>query len=901
MTNSAGLRMEAGACPACGFASPAGMRFCGRCGSRLDGEAPRAEADAPPGPSRGSEPERRQLTVMFCDLVGSSALAQQLDLEEFRDLIRAFQDGCVSIVREFGGTVTRFMGDALLVLFGYPKAGEDAAERAVLAGLRMAAAVRQIDLPQRPGERLAVRVGIATGLAVVGDWIGEGASLEQAVLGETPNLAARLQTLAPPDSVVISGASRALIGSEFVCENLGMQSVKGFAEPVAAWRVSAAGSAHNRFRALRAAMLTPLVDREDELAWLDGLWEAARQQRGRIALIGGEPGIGKSRLVEALRQRIGTGEPVCLNLQCSPYYTNRALHPVIRYIEGTAFLDKEDAPPTKVHRLAQWLGEASVHASAIALLGGLLSIPSAELPALPPMTASRQKELTFGLLTELLQGIAATRPVLLVCEDLQWIDPTSEELLTHLVARVQRMRVLVVCTHRSEYVPAWEGVEQRTLQRLSGTQAQVLVSHVAGAGALPAGVVQELVAASDGIPLFVEEVTRAALHHAAGTGAATGLTGSRGQLAIPSTLHDTLLARLDQLGPERHVAQLASVIGREFTYPLLQAISSLPPERLHADMLALERSGLIFAEQGGASARYAFNHALIREAAYETLLRSRRRELHALTAEVLEHRFPQTASEAPELVAHHWSEAGQPERAVASWVLAGQRAGERSEYREAIGHLQRALQLVPQLAGEADRRRRELELLLELAPALIVTQGAAPPKSTGSTRARWRSASSCRPPRCTSPRAGAGGVSRWITARGGDGPASSSALPSSWTTRGSSCRRTTRNGRRSTCSANTISAAGTPTRACASTTPAGTASTVASSEATMPRCARSASRRSRPGCWPAWTRRRRGWTPRLPGPTSSGMPAAASMPWTTRCSWTASAATPGRSRDAPTS
>ncbi len=701
------------ACPACGLVSPPGLSFCGHCGTRLK-----------PRQVPTSEPERRQLTVMFCDLVGSSALAQRVELEEFRDLIRAFQDRCTSIVREFGGTVSRYMGDALLVLFGYPKAGEDATERAVLAGMRMAATIPEIALPNLPGERLSVRVGIATGLAVAGDWIGEGASLELAVLGETPNLAARLQALALPDSVVISGATRALIGSQFVCENLGMQLVKGFAAPVAVWQVTAAGPVHNRFRAVRPAALTPLVDREEELAWLQGLWHAATQRRGSVALIAGEPGVGKSRLVEALRQGIGEGQAHCLNLQCSPYYTNRALHPVIQYIEGAASLDKEDAPATKIKRLEQWLGLASGNAYSITLLGGLLSIPVNDRPPLPPMTAARQKDLTFRLLTELLQRIALSGPLLLVCEDIQWIDPTSEEFLTYLVSRTRHMPVLAVCTHRVEYMPKWDGVEHRLLQRLSADQATVLVKHVAGAAKLPDSVVRELVSASDGIPLFVEEVTRTALHDRAADEPATGEARPRKPFSIPSSLHDTLLARLDQLGPERQVAQIASVIGREFNYPLLQAISPLPPGELHEAILALERAGLIFADVNGPGIRYTFNHALVREAAYETMLRSRRRELHVLTAEVLERQFPQTASETPELLAHHWSEAARPERAVTSWVLAGKRASERSEYREAIGHLQRALQLVPQLAGKTEQSHRELELLLELAPSLIVTQGA---------------------------------------------------------------------------------------------------------------------------------------------------------------------------------
>lgn len=714
-----------GACPMCGYvgAEPS-LRFCGQCGTRLAAPPESGGAIVPRRDPAGG-PERRQVTVMFCDLVGSSTLAQQLELEEFRDLILAFQDRCTSIVQRFGGEVSRFMGDALLVVFGYPRADESASERAVLAGLELVAGVSRLPLQSHPQQVLGVRVGIATGMAVVGDRIGEGAWLEQAVLGETPNLASRLQGLAPPDSVIVSGATRELIGSRFLCENLGMQSLKGFDAPVPVWRVSGVQQVSSRFQALRSANLPPLVDRHDEMRWLDDLWQAATQGQGRVALIGGEPGIGKSRLVEALRQRVAQEQAACIHLQCSPYYTNRALHPVVEYIEGAAFMDKEDAPKRKVERLAQWLGAQTGRTHAMALLGGLLSIPAADLPPLPSMTASRQKALVFRLLTDLIQGVAVDRPLMLVCEDLQWIDPTSEALLSQMMAGVRLMPIFIVGTHRPEFVSAWPDAERRTLRRLAPLLARTLAEHLPGARDLPADELDDLVAASDGIPLFVEEITRAAVHARSVSGTPSGRSARRGRLSIPSSLHDTLLARLDQLGPERQVAQLASVIGREFSYPLLQAISTSAPAAVHEAIGALERAELVFADRSGVGARYVFSHALVREAAYETLLHSRRRQLHAAVAEALERQFPQTATETPELVAHHWSEAGRPELAIANWLLAGRRASERSEYREAIGHLQRAIELLPQLPEDQSHEHRELEVLLELAPSLIVTQGAA--------------------------------------------------------------------------------------------------------------------------------------------------------------------------------
>jgi len=710
-------------CPDCGFKSPPGFRFCGGCGVRL-ADAPLPDSGQALERARAGGPERRQLTVMFCDLVDSTAMSQRLELEDLRDVMRAFQDHCTAIVHEHGGMVSRYMGDALLVLFGYPKASEDDAERAVRAGLQMTAEVRDLESPRRLDQAIAVRVGIATGLVVVGDWIGEGPSLEQAVLGEAPNLAARLQALAPPHSVVISEATRALIGGRFVCENLGLQSLKGFDAPVAAWRVSAVGAATNRFPAMLDA-LTPLVDREDERAWLGRLWADVVACHGKVALIGGEAGIGKSRLVAALREQIGEAEHAYLGLQCSPYFTNRALHPVIQYIEAAASLDMEDAAATKVARLSTWLGAAANDELAIPLLCELLSIAD-ERPPLPPMTPSRQKELTFELLLSLLHGMALARPLLLVCEDAHWIDPTSDEFLGRLVARIGTMPVLAVFTHRPQSSPSWPGVERRTLQRLDDEQARLLVERVAGTRELPPGVLRDLVGASDGIPLFIEEVTRATLQEGAAGAAASRPARRRGlaRSPVPPTLHDALQARLDQLGPERQVAQLASVIGREFSYPLLQALSPLPPHELLQGIEALKHAGLVQAGGSAGGMLYRFNHALVREAAYETLLRDRRRELHALTAEVLERQFPHTARDAPELVAHHWTEAARPEPAWASWFMAGQRANARSEHREAIGHLQLALALLPQLADSTARAERELEVLIELAPALIVTQGA---------------------------------------------------------------------------------------------------------------------------------------------------------------------------------
>ena len=669
--------------------------------------------------------------MLFCDLVDSTSLASRLDLEEFRDVIHSFQVACAAVIRRFEGTISRYMGDGILVLFGYPRAHEDDAERAVRAGLGMVEAVARLQTPVLAGEPLAIRVGAATGLVVVGDLIGEGASEAEAVLGETPNLAARLHTVASPNTVVIASRTRALLRERFVCEDLGAHHLKGFVTPVRVWRVLAPRSGGSRFQAARPAQLTPLVDREDDLAWLLGLWQSAVQHRGRAALLAGEAGIGKSRIVEALRERIADEPGALLHFQCSPYYVNRALHPVIQHIESAAGIGPEDTASTKLEKLLARVGAEAEAGHALLLLAALLSIPGDDRRSLPPMSAQRQKKLTFDLLLRIMQKRATDRALLVVFEDLHWVDPTTQEFVSLLIARLGSMAMLVVFTFRPDFNPPWHGphVERRDLGRLSREHAFGLVELV-GEGRFSKAVAEQVVTKTDGVPLFLEELTRAVL----GTGllnthASSSSPGAPlATLAIPSTLHDSLMARLDQLGSAKFVAQLASAIGREFNYPLLEAIAPLPPERLREGLQALEHAGLVYAEPSAVGEGYAFKHTLVQEVAYQTLLRSRRRELHAQIAAVLERQFPQTARDAPELVAHHWTEAGDAKRAVAGWLAAGERASARSEYREAIGHLRRGIELIAQLGDPAEQRDRELALLLALGPAVIMADGGGNPE-----------------------------------------------------------------------------------------------------------------------------------------------------------------------------
>lgn len=735
------LPLKQAPCSGCGFANPTGFRFCGGCGASLEPGAPGSFSGGQ-HTAANAEPERRHLTVLFCDLVGSSALSGRLDPEELRDVILSFQLACASVIRRFDGTLSRYMGDGILALFGYPRAHEDDAERAVRTGLGIVEAMAALAVPDGAGGTIppAVRVGIATGLVVAGDLIGDRPAEQQAVVGETPNLAARLQGIASPNSVVIALDTHALIGRRFDCVDLGTHAVKGFADPVRAWRVLAPRAAESRFRAAHPLRLTPIVDRDEHLRWLLGLWRDAEQGHGRVVLLAGEAGIGKSRVVEALRERIAGTPHALLNYQCSPHYANSALHPVIRHIESAAGIGREDTPRFKLAKLSAWLASGQAAADAVPLLGALLSIPADERFPLPAMSPQRHKKRSFELLLGLMQRLAAERPVLVVFEDVHWVDPTTREFLALLIARAQSMRAFVILTFRPDCSPPGRGlphVEYRELDRLAPQDAIGLAEQVAGERRLPGSLVEQVVARTDGVPLFVEEMTRAVI----GTGLLNvhqdryTLREPLPALAIPSTLQDSLMARLDQLGPAKLVAQVAGAIGREFSHELLEAVVPLPRERLRDGLLALEQSGLVHAESHGTGGNYAFKHALVQEVAYHSLLRSRRRELHTRIAEVLEQRFPQTARDAPELVAHHWSEAGNAERAVAGWLSAGRRASERSEHREAIGHLRRGLALVPRLADAGEQRNCELALLLALGPPLINAEGAGTPE-VGSAYAR---------------------------------------------------------------------------------------------------------------------------------------------------------------------
>jgi class 3 adenylate cyclase/predicted ATPase len=717
-------------CPACGFNSPPGFRFCGACGSCLVADGGLRK------PARQSDAERRQLTVLFCDLVDSTRLANCLELEEWRDVLRAFQSACAEVVRQYGGTISRYMGDGILVLFGYPHAHEDDAERAVRAALSMVGAVARLPSPFEATGSLAVRIGIATGLVVAGDLIGEGAAEEEAILGETPNLAGRLHAAAPPNGIVVASKTHTLLGGRFLCEDLGAHPLKGFSEPVPRWQVIRPLPVASNFKAAGDVGRARLVGREDDVTWLLGLWQSVTIKGGpggQIVMLVGDAGMGKSRMAETLCERLGAAcEP--LRFQCSPHYINRALHPVIQHIELAAGIGVEDPAGTKVEKLSAWLDPAVGGDKELAMLAALLSIPADAAPPLPEMSAQRRKQDTFDLLLRILRTRSAIHPVLILFEDLHWVDPTTMEFLSTLVERIDGIGALAIFTFRPDFAPpSWAGphVHGRQLHRLSRESALRLVDQVAGTGRMPTPVVEQVVFRADGIPLFIEELTHMVLGLGVLDDGGSGASGSHGQLptiAIPTTLRDSLMARLDQLGPAKFVAQLASAIGREFSYRLLGAVAPLSAERLQIDLAALEMAGLIHAKGPTPGEVFAFRHVLVQEIAYQTLLRRRRQELHTLIARALPRQFPQQTRDAPELLAHHWTEAGDAEQATAYWLAAGERARERSEYSEAIGHLRKGVDLVAQLDDPDQRRDRELQLLLALGPALIMVTGPGTPE-----------------------------------------------------------------------------------------------------------------------------------------------------------------------------
>lgn len=682
---------------------------------------------------RGPIGERRQLTVMFVDLLGFTELSVRLDPEALREILRAYQQAMADEIARFGGVVSRFLGDGVLAYFGFPRAHEDDAERAVCAGLAVIDAAKHLltpeDLPLR------VRVGIATGLVVVGDLIGSGPAREQAAVGETPNLAARLQAVAEPGTVVIAARTRQLIGGLFDCADLGCRRIQGFLEPLRAWRVMGHSRVEGRFEARQMGGPMPLVGRERELGQLLDLWRKAKGATGQVLLLAGEPGIGKSRLVRALVDWLQPEAHARIHCRCSPLHASSPLHPVIDQLERAAGFAHDDRADQRLDKLEALLATASTDVAEVApLIAAMLSLPADDRYPTLRLAPQAQREQTMAALLGQLEGLAQQRPVLLVFEDAHWSDPTSLDLLELTIERLRTLPVLMIVSFRPGFRAPWTDRGHATtlaLDRLGAAEARAVVEQLAQASQLSAEAIDEVVAKADGVPLFLEELTKAVLE--------AGLLDHEGgrppPCAIPASLQDSLVARLDRLAPVREVAQTAACLGREFDHALLAAVSSLPAPRLARALDQLVAAELLFRFGDATEARYSFKHALVRDVAYATLLNSRRQRLHARIVTVLETRFPERASAQPQILAQHCAEAGLTVQAIEYWHRAGLSAARRSALQEAMTQLRLGLDLIPSLPDTAERAARELELQVALGATLLASKGEAAPESAGPTGA----------------------------------------------------------------------------------------------------------------------------------------------------------------------
>jgi predicted ATPase/class 3 adenylate cyclase len=669
-----------------------------------------------------------QFTAMFCGLVDSTALSARLHAEGMRQVMASYHACIGEIVGRYHGMIARHMGDGVLAYFGYPRAQEDDAERAVRAALTLVDAVA--NLRANVDVALQVRVGIATGTVVVGDLlIGEGSG-ERAVLGDTSNLAVRLQELGEPGTVLICPSTRRLTGGRFDYRDLGPLALKGWAEPVPTWQALGPSGVASRFEAVRKTKLPSPFGREDVMELLLSRWRRATLGQGQVVMLTGDPGIGKSHIALAFDDRL-EGEPhITLRYFCSAHHANSALFPFIGQLERAAGFERSESPTQKLSKLQTLVVQSTVDPEQASVVANLLALPSSDRYQLQELTPEKRKEKTFEALLAQLNGMAARQPVFMIFEDIHWIDPTSLELLAATVEYVSQLRVLVLVTARPEFTPSWQSYPHMTtipVTRLGRRDGAALVERVTGSKTLPKEVMDEILARTDGVPLFIEELTKTMLE--------SGLLQERdGQyvlerplppLAIPTTLHASLMARLDRLAPVREVAQIGAVVGREFHYELLRAVAGLPRDKLEEALGQLARSELIFRRGEIPNAVYTFKHTLVRDAAYAGVLKDRRVYLHAIIANALEQQFPEVVQSQPETLAHHLAEAGLIEKAMGYWLQAGKNAALRSANLDAIAYLQRGIELAGHLPVGEMKDKSELDLQLVLGPCLIATQGPA--------------------------------------------------------------------------------------------------------------------------------------------------------------------------------
>lgn len=666
------------------------------------------------------EGERRQLTVLFCDMVGFTEIANRVDPEVLQSIVRRYEDACAVCITRFEGYVFQRLGDGIVAFFGYPLAHEGEAERAIHAALAIIEALAILEVPEV--ERIAARVGIASGVVVV-------ASAEKGAVGDTMNLAARLQGIAQPGSVVVSEQVRRLAGGTFDYEALGEQHLKGVSRPTPAFRIIGLAQAGSRFEAARRGMLTPLVGREHELSILLERWKQAQSGEGQVVLLSAEPGIGKSRILSALRDQLAEHGAKALRMQCSPYYVNSALWPSIQNFERALRFDRDETYESRLDKLeALVVGNYRRPLADVRFIASMLSIPCDHRYGSITITPQRHKDETLRCLVDVSAAAAQRRPCVMLWEDVHWADPTSLELLDLMIDRVRSMPLLIVLTHRPEFHPRWlehGHVMALNLPKLTRAQSSAMVAQVAGAKTLPADLLDEILTKTDGVPLFVEELTQSILESGElqDMGDHYQYVGTSHHITIPATLRDSLMARLDRFVPVKEIAQIGAAIGREFSHELISAVAPLPPGEVADALARLTESGLAFRRGTPPEATYTFKHALVQDAAYDSLLKSRRQDLHARIARVIHERFPAIAQNEPEVLARHYTQGGQLQNAIPLWRKAGEVALGRMALTESISHLKQGLELIGTLPRSAERDASELALRVPLGTASQALKG----------------------------------------------------------------------------------------------------------------------------------------------------------------------------------
>jgi class 3 adenylate cyclase/predicted ATPase len=672
-------------------------------------------------PVQHREAEFRQITVMFCDLVGSTQLSEKLDPEDLQKIIDSYRRECSTAIRRYGGEVARYLGDGVLAFFGWPYAHEDDAPRAVHAALEIVSVVTKIS----ESVTLACRVGVCSGPVVVGEIRNSTASWSMDAVGETPNIAARLQTLAEPDTVLISESTRRLVSATFDLQSLGPQALKGITEPVRAYRVLAAKSAGSRFEAAHAGTLTPLVGRSSELRLLLDRWEKVKEGDGQVILLSGIPGVGKSRLLHELKSHVEEEPHILLHHQCSPYHNQSAFHPVIEQIEQAAHLIAREADADKITKLQAYLPRSTNSSiEPLLLIANLLSISTENQQHLSELTPQQIKNRTISTLVEMLLAFSVQRPTLCIFEDAHWLDASTLELLELMISRIAHARVLLIVSSRPEFRPTWlahANVSTHSLTRLSQAEVKTMIRDLLRGGNMPQKLVDQIIEKADGVPLFIEELTSSTL--SAPLRETLGHTEQPASLRVPETLSDALMERLDRAAPSRRVAQIAAVIGREFSDDLLSAAARIDEEDMQSALSLLEQADIIYRVGISPFVRFAFKHVLLRDAIYDSLLKSKRQQIHADIAAILVHDFPKLVENQPEVLALHYQEASNHQMAIRYWFESGQRALAHSANVEAIANFRKALQLLNALPETPERIKQEIDIQLALGIPLIAVRG----------------------------------------------------------------------------------------------------------------------------------------------------------------------------------